>query len=66
MTEQFRLGEAFRQGAAIDRDERPSAPRPLAVEKQGDQLLAGPGFAFDQHVDIGAGDLGDFQRQMAG
>ena len=39
--------------AAIDRDEGLRAARARAVDRARDQLLAGAGFAFDQHRDGG-------------
>ena len=59
MAEQFALDEVLRQGAAIDGDERHVGPRALVVDGAGDQLLAGAGFAEDQHGRIGGSDLGD-------
>ena len=64
MAEQLAFDERFGQGAAIDGDERLAGPRALVVDGPGDQLLAGAGFAQDQHGRLRGGDFGD-QRANA-
>ena len=49
VTEELGLDERLHDGGWIDRDERPLAPRPLAVNRPRDQLLAGAALAGDQH-----------------
>ena len=59
MAEQLAFDERFGQGAAIDRHERLAGPRALVVDGAGDQLLAGAGFAQDEHGGLRWGDFGD-------
>src|SRR6266581_2712999 len=42
VTEQFRLEQALRQRAAVQRQERPFAPRRQLVDVAGDDFLSGP------------------------
>ena len=63
VAEELRRQQRLGNGSAVDLDKRfrPS-PRPL-VHAAGEQLLAGAGFAGDEHGGIGGGDLLDrFER----
>jgi hypothetical protein len=53
VAEQLALEEIHRDRGAVDLDERPAAPRAELVCRLRDQLLAGAGFAEDQHGGIG-------------
>ena len=55
VAEQDALDQVFRDGAAIDGDERLSRTRARALDGARDQLLAGAAFAFDQDGDVGLG-----------
>ena len=59
MAEQFALDQVLGQRAAIDGHKGHVGPGALIVDGAGDQLLAGAGFAEDQHGRIGRGDFGD-------
>src|SRR5689334_24433346 len=48
----------FRSGA-IDGNKGPIAPRTLAVNRTGDDFLAGPALAFDEYRYVTIGDLLD-------
>ena len=49
VAEQLGFQQRLRQGRAVDGDERRVRARRVRVDRARDQLLAGPGFAFDQH-----------------
>ena len=57
VAEQLAFEQAFAEGAAVDADERAVAALAEAVDGVGDQLLAGAGFAEQQHRRAGAGHL---------
>ncbi len=59
MAEQLAFDEVLRQRPAIDRHERLIGPQALLVEGSGDEFLAGPGFAEDQHARMCRGHFGD-------
>ena len=48
MTEQLRLDQAVRHGAAIDRDERSRCPRTRAMDRTCRQFLARSGFTLNE------------------
>jgi hypothetical protein len=58
VTEQLGLDQSVGDGGAVDRDERPIPARTQVVDRSGDQLLAGSGFAFDQDRALAVGDQG--------
>src|SRR4051812_38613200 len=47
--EQIRLDEVGRHGGAVEHDEGLRRPRPLLVERFGEQLLARAGLSLDDH-----------------
>ena len=49
MTEKLAVDQVFRQSTAIHSDERSIFARRRKVNRVGDQLLAGPGLAEDEH-----------------
>src|SRR5690606_32947013 len=55
--EQFGLQQVRRNGAAVDRHERPVAPVRKFMDGAGDELLAGAGLARDQYIGVEAGYL---------
>ena len=59
MTEKFRFQKGFRNGGAVDFDERALLPGAVKVDGAGDQFLSRSRFARDEHGGIGGGDLGD-------
>ena len=52
MSEQNRLDQVLRHGAAVHRDERLGAARARAVDRARDQFLADAGLAFDQDRNV--------------
>jgi hypothetical protein len=48
VAEQFGFGQRFRQGGAVDFDQRPVGPRPMPVNPAGEGSLARAGLALDQ------------------
>ena len=54
MAKEFALHQGVGDRTAIDRHERAAAPAAAAMDRSGDQFLAGARLAGDQHVD-GAG-----------
>ena len=60
VAEQFTLQEVFRNGGAIDRDERRFGARAVLIDGAGDQLLARARFAPDEHGDRLGGDAANF------
>src|SRR5262249_40810357 len=56
VAEQLGFDQLFRQGGAVDLDELFFRPQRIEVEGVGDQLLAGAGFADDQHVSVALSD----------
>ena len=59
VAEELALHELGRDRAAVDRHERPFAPRPGVVNHARDELLAGARFARDVHGSLAPRDLGD-------
>ena len=59
MAEELRLEDLAGNGAAVDRDERPSGPRRVLVQGVGDELLPGP--RLTDYQDCGPGGRGDSQ-----
>ena len=59
VAEQLALQQGFRQGGAVDRDQRPGPADGRLVDGPGHLLLAGAGLALDQHGRRGVGDVGD-------
>ena len=57
VAEQLRLEQLLGQRRAVERDERAAGSRRRAVDEPGDHLLAGAGFARQQHGRLGRGDL---------
>ncbi len=57
VAEEFAFDDAFWQRAAVDGDERPVPAAAEAMQGCGDDFLAGAGFAFDEHVDVGVRDM---------
>jgi hypothetical protein len=49
VSEQLRLDEVRRNGAAVDGDHRPIRARAVVVQKLGGELLAGAGLADEHH-----------------
>ncbi|MNZ48147.1 hypothetical protein D3C78_658850 [compost metagenome] len=60
----FALEQVFRQTAAIERHKRLVLAPAEIVQATGDQLFAGTGLAFDQHVGRGVGNVGDQLTQL--
>ena len=65
VAEQFGLDQPVGNGAAVDGDQRPGAPRAAAQNRPRRQLLAGSCFALDQDRRVAAGDLLDLLRDGA-
>ena len=59
MAEQLALDQRLGQRPAVDRDERLVGPQAVLMHGPGDQLLAGAGFAQDQHGRVRRRDLLD-------
>ena len=57
MSEQFAFQQFCRDSTAIDWNERPLAPLGMVVQVTRDHLLAGTGFAEDQHAGLRISDL---------
>ena len=55
VTEQLRLEQVLGNGCAVDGDEGRVAARAEHVQRPGEQLLAGPALAFDEHGRISRG-----------
>ncbi|MNQ84229.1 hypothetical protein D3C85_993500 [compost metagenome] len=53
VTEEFALQQRLGKGRAVDRDEGPGLARAGVVQALGEQLLAGPALAGDQHRRVG-------------
>ena len=60
VAEEFALQKIFRDGGAIDGDERCLRPVAVLVEGAGDEFLAGAGLAANEHGDGLGGDAADF------
>jgi len=59
VTEKFALDEVFRNGGAVDLDERLAVAPAQPVQCPGHQLLARPVLAHDEDPRIGGGDDAD-------
>src|SRR5206468_12998294 len=57
--EHLALEELAGHGSAVDLDEGPGPAGRELVDRAGDEVLAGPGFAGDEHGDIDAGSFGE-------
>ncbi|MNF85416.1 hypothetical protein D3C84_678090 [compost metagenome] len=64
VAEQLGFHQVFGDRRHVQRDERRGGPRAVAVQGVGDQLLAGAGFAVDQHGDIGVGEPADGAKHL--
>ena len=60
VAEQFAFQQGFRNGRAVDGDERLRGALAVLVNRARDQFLAGAGFAANQHGDGGGGHAPDF------
>ena len=60
VAEQFAFQQVLRDGGAVDRDKRRLGAGAVLVDGAGDQFLARPGFAPDEHGDGLGGDAADF------
>src|SRR6266699_2008503 len=59
VAEELALDQLARERSAVHLDERLRAPRPVVVERVGDQLLAGAARAADEDREIGVRHLAD-------
>src|SRR5258705_13805612 len=57
MAKQLGLEQRFRNGRAVDLDERALAPRTRQMERPGEQFLACPGRSQQQHAGVGCRHL---------
>ena len=64
VAEYLALEQALRQAAAVEGDELFALASAEVVQAARDQFLAGAGFALDQHVGVGIGDVGDQFAQL--
>ncbi len=64
MAEQLALEDGFRDRRAVQRHERPAGARAEVVQAARHLLLAAAGFAADQHVDVGPGQLKHLASQV--
>lgn len=64
MAEQLALEDGFRDRRAVQRHERPAGARAEVVQAARHLLLAAAGFAADQHVDVGPGQLQHLASQV--
>ena len=53
VAEELALDEPRGEGGAVDLDQRPGGPPAVGVDRPGDQLLAGPRLAGDEHGGVG-------------
>src|SRR5579864_3919545 len=65
VTEKFAFEQRFRQGAAMDHDQRMKASNAGSMNRADDQLLSGATLAGDQHVGIGRSDCFDGLEDLA-
>ena len=63
MAEQFAFQQGLGKGRAVHRDHLPGGALAAAMDRAGDQFLAGAGLAGDQDRGIGGTDAGDFFAQ---
>ncbi len=59
MAEEFALDQVFRDRRAIDRNEALGCAMTVAVQRAGDQFLAGAALARDHHGGVARGELAD-------
>ena len=59
VAEQFAFQELFGNGGAVDGEKRLRAALAVAVDRAGDEFLAGAAFAGDQRGGVARGDLAD-------
>ncbi len=64
MPEQLALEQRLGQRGAVHRDERLAVPRRQIVDSPGHELLAGPGFALDEHRRGDRGHLLDLDQHL--
>src|SRR5262249_57132615 len=64
VTEELALHQVLGDGAAVDRDEGPLAPRALAVDQPRGELLAAAGFARDVYRRLAPGELLDQRAHL--
>ncbi len=64
VAEQLRLDQVLGDGRTVDLDERGLGTLAVVVDRVGDELLAGPVFAFDEDVRVAAGDVLDELEQI--
>src|SRR5581483_2127235 len=57
--EEFAFDEVLGDGGAVELDERGGGALALAMERAGDEFLAGAALALDEDGGLGAGDLAD-------
>ena len=65
MPEQLVLDQVFREGAGVEGHERPGGVAAEPVQLAGDELLAGPALARDQHGTRDPGHAGDVVRELS-
>ena len=65
MTEEFALEQLARDRRAVDLDQWSFPPFALPMDRPGDQLLAGSGFAQDQHARLRRSEQRDLLEQFA-
>ena len=63
--EQLAVEKRVGDGAAVDRDERPVTARRAEVDGVGDDVLADPGLAGQQHRALGGRDVADLVHHLA-
>ena len=64
VAEQFAFQQVFRDGAAVDGDERLFRARTEVVHRLGQRFLAGAAFAQQQDRNVGGGDLFDVAADL--
>ena len=64
VSEELALDQAGAERGQADRQERAVAPAAVAVDRPGDQLLAGAALAGDEDRDVGRRDQGDALEQV--
>ena len=65
VAEQRRLDELLGHGAAVEDDEGAGAPRAVAVDLLGEELLARARLALDEHRRVARGDVGQQAEELA-
>ncbi|MNV35435.1 hypothetical protein D3C71_1268830 [compost metagenome] len=64
VAENFAFEQVFRQAAAVQCDELFGVAPTEVMQATSDQFFASAGFALDQHVGRGVGDVGDQFAQI--